>query len=574
MIACSHNSERFSGKTAADVDTPYYHGSGIQSLPMRAESIQQLTNLGILWGFLKYYHPSVAAGNFNWDTELIHTLKKISTCESTSQIDSAVESLAKPLNSSPPCKECPGIDTAKIKLFPDYAGLFDSGKFSAALRRKLLSIRDNYKPPDQHYYVGLAKSGNAVFTHEHEYFDTRFPDAGIRLLALYRYWNMVNYFFPYRYLIGESWIKVLSEFIPVFLRAQNSAEYHVACLMLVSRIHDTHAFIVNPVLDSLKGNFILPFQAQFVEGRLILTGYYPGYYLSLPPLTRQIDVGDIIEEINGESVDTLVNKYLPLTPGSNFMSQLRDLSSKEGFLLRTDKGIVSLLIRQPSGIKRITLNTIPFDRADTRMDVENIIEKPGYKLLDQNVGYLYPAKLTEGDIDSIIIIFAKTKGIVIDLRCYPGTSMPYTYGSWLKASESDFALTTEPTLQLPGAILYDGKLANGQDVNSTAYKGKIVIIVNSITQSSAEFTAMALWSARNAIVIGDTTAGADGNVSNISLPGRVYTRFSGIGIYYPDSSETQRVGVKVDFRIKPTIAGIREGKDELLDRAIKLIMKK
>jgi C-terminal processing protease CtpA/Prc len=46
---------------------------------------------------------------------------------------------------------------------------------------------------------------------------------------------------------------------------------------------------------------------------------------------------------------------------------------------------------------------------------------------------------------------------------------------------------------------------------------------------------------------------------------------SGIGVYYPDGTETQRVGIVPDIEIRPTIGGIRNGKDELLEKAIELI---
>ncbi|CCH57291.1 peptidase S41 [Fibrisoma limi BUZ 3] len=49
------------------------------------------------------------------------------------------------------------------------------------------------------------------------------------------------------------------------------------------------------------------------------------------------------------------------------------------------------------------------------------------------------------------------------------------------------------------------------------------------------------------------------------------TMFSGIGVYYPDGLETQRIGIVPDIDVKPTIQGIREGRDELLERAVELI---
>lgn len=83
---------------------------------------------------------------------------------------------------------------------------------------------------------------------------------------------------------------------------------------------------------------------------------------------------------------------------------------------------------------------------------------------------------------------------------------------------------------------------------------------------------MALQAGDNTKIIGSTTAGADGNVSDIMLPGGLKTRISGIGVYYPNGKETQRVGIVPDIEVKPTIEGIRKGKDELLLKAIEIIL--
>ena len=81
----------------------------------------------------------------------------------------------------------------------------------------------------------------------------------------------------------------------------------------------------------------------------------------------------------------------------------------------------------------------------------------------------------------------------------------------------------------------------------------------------------ALQTVPGVVTIGSTTAGADGNISEIILPGGLRTVISGISVLYPDDTETQRKGVKIDRVVKPTIAGIREGKDELLIEAMRLI---
>jgi C-terminal processing protease CtpA/Prc len=82
---------------------------------------------------------------------------------------------------------------------------------------------------------------------------------------------------------------------------------------------------------------------------------------------------------------------------------------------------------------------------------------------------------------------------------------------------------------------------------------------------------MALRTAPGAIVVGSTTAGADGNVSQFALPGGLSSMISGIGVFYPDKKPTQRVGILPDVEIRPTIAGIRDGRDEVLEEAVRRI---
>jgi hypothetical protein len=72
----------------------------------------------------------------------------------------------------------------------------------------------------------------------------------------------------------------------------------------------------------------------------------------------------------------------------------------------------------------------------------------------------------------------------------------------------------------------------------------------------------------NVIKIGSTTAAADGNVASIYLPGEIVTNATFLGTYYPDYTGTQRVGIIPDIEVLPTIQGIRNGKDEVMDVAL------
>ena len=180
--------------------------------------------------------------------------------------------------------------------------------------------------------------------------------------------------------------------------------------------------------------------------------------------------------------------------------------------------------------------------------------------------------------------FSNTKGLIIDLRCYPNIkkikgylNIPQLYKKPVK-----FANLTSTNYLRPGLFkcfeeYYTNvfkDISSDHFVKTAFYKGKVILLINEITESHAEFMAMMYRCSPTATIIGSTTAGADGDVSIIPLLGNMQTTISGLGVYYPDGRETQRVGIVPDIVVKPTIKGIREGKDEVMERAIELITKK
>lgn len=65
----------------AEKDKEFDKGSGITSVSVDKSQIENLKTLGLIWGFLKYYHPNIAKGEYNWDYELFRILPKILSSE-------------------------------------------------------------------------------------------------------------------------------------------------------------------------------------------------------------------------------------------------------------------------------------------------------------------------------------------------------------------------------------------------------------------------------------------------------------------------------------------------------------
>jgi C-terminal processing protease CtpA/Prc len=194
-----------------------------------------------------------------------------------------------------------------------------------------------------------------------------------------------------------------------------------------------------------------------------------------------------------------------------------------------------------------------------------------YRYTGKDIGYITLKTIKSDDIPVIKKEFINTKGIIIDSRNYPASSV-VNLVEYFVSNTVPFVKLTKGNSDNPGEFIFkDISSIHKPKENSRTYQGKLVVIVNEETQSHAEYTAMAFRAGDHTTIIGSQTAGADGNVSEIVLPGGLKTRISGIGVYYPDGRETQRAGIIPDIEVKPTIQGIREGRDEVLEKAIEII---
>ena len=550
--------------TKAQADTAFAKRSGIDTILLNKQQLTNLTLLGQVWGFLKYHHPAVAQGDYNMDAELFRVMPGVLKAAMNAELSKALEVWVDKFGTPAICKRCKVETGDDVAQRPDYGSLFDPGILSSSLIEKLKYILNNHNTGDS-YYVDMARNvGNPIFQHELPYYAMSYPDAGYRMLSLYRYWNMIQYFYPYKHLIGRNWNEVLPEYIARFAGASNKTDYTLTSLALISSIHDTHANIWSniPALEAYRGVYTFPFQAKFVENKLTVTSYYADTL----GVKQKLKMGDVISSIDGLSVEELIKKYLTLTAASNYSTQLRDMPRT--YLLRTNKKSVSLIISRDGKVETVTMATVERQRLNTSIDYDPDPKAPGYKVMEGQIGYLFPAKYKNQDLPQIKKMFAGTKGIIVDMRCYPSDFMPFTFVPYIKTGDTAFVKFTTGSIINPGLFTI-GRPLRTKGTND--YRGKVVVIVNEQTQSQAEYTTMAFQSSPNVTVIGSTTAGADGNISGIILPGGISTMISGIDVLYPDGTETQRKGVKIDVPISPTITGIKAGKDELLEKAVAII---
>ena len=548
----------------ADTDHEFDKGSKIDTIVLNEKKINDLETLGLVWGFLKYYHPNIAKGDYNWDYELFRMLPKYLKGKDNKERDAVLSDWIESLGKFEP-GDTKEIKEDNVSIEPDINWI-EHSDFSDKLKDELVKVQ-NAKRTSDNYYIGLQPGvGNPDFKHENTYADMKYPDAGFRLLSLFSYWNKIQYYYPYKNLIKEDWKDVLKEFIPIFINASNETEYTLATLQLIASIHDTHANIWNndEALNKFRGIYYSAVELTFVENKPVVTGYYndqTGKASGLIP-------GDEIVTINHKPVEEIIKGQLKYTPASNYPTQLREISTN---LLRSNDSAINIEYKRNNKIISLNLKTYPADEL-------NLYKRYGstdtcFKIIDKDIAYLYPGTFKNAYLANITNPLKNTKGLIIDMRCYPKEFMVFTFGKYLMPKSTPFVKFSIGSITTPGLFEIGDPINVGEE-NQGFYTGKVVILVNETTQSQAEYTTMAFRADPNVTVIGSTTAGADGNVSPFYLVGGIRTMISGIGVFYPDGRGTQRVGIVPDEIVKPTIEGIKNGKDEVLERAIEIINKK
>lgn len=512
------------------------------------------------WGFLKYYHPNMCC-NTQWDERLVEVLQRLDTAQANTNLNAEIEYLLRaaadtttkphPLY-NPFDREVSGGTQATIAL--DF-GWIENSFVRPDVQQRLRSFLHPAQAVEN-YYLHLesdVRSRIPFFANESAKPDTGLPDKYRRVVGLARLWNFVHYFYPYKNLLDKPWDNVLAEFLPQFLSARTEKEYTAAILQLRTRLNDTHTIVNSRGALSFFGAYYLPVSLAFVEEKVVVKESYPQF---------GIQRGDILVLVDGERVDSLMQRRSYYLGSANESIKNQILA---GYLLRyTESSSATLELFNQEGKKYSAL--VPCSNRNVYTP-SVMPPKPMIQVADSAEKLLYIdfTKITQQQIFPTLDTMMNYPGVVFDLRGYPEWVL---YGMMSQLAEvTPFVFVRSPSYRLPG-YASEYVLSCGLQ---RKYMGKVVVLVNEQTQSRAEFTTMALQTIPGMKTVGSQTAGTDGDVRRMRLPGGVTIMLTCKGIYYPNKENTQRIGVRIDVVAKPTIAGIRAGRDEVLEKGVEVL---
>lgn len=554
-----------------DRDREFYSGSKIELTEVTENQEEALYKLCKVWGFVKYHHVSVLDGTLNWDAELFRVMPEVLSAENEHEVNKV---LLKWLKQFPfekeESKESKGWkeldETAGIQKL-DTSWIDDTNFLGAELAAYLHEVSQTYITNRGNAYASFEKDEIYVSMDNEKDYPMKDEDDGMRLLSVFRFWNMYEYYSPNIEITKKDWDKVLKDTISEMLEAENYEDYVRTLAHMTAQTGDAHITIVDReyLLWNYYGKYYLPCSVKFVDGQMVVVQAAEGQEGE-----KGLKPGDILLEVDSMTIEERIEE----------LSAYKALPNTEKLLAQMGRQL--LQAKEASSEVKVKR-----DGKERRLQVQNSGTQHSYEnpytngLMEQDkIGYIDPSKLKEGELETLMETFSDTEGIIVDLRYYPSVFLPYLLGEYITPEPVEFVKFICPNQAIPGSFISQTapsgkgvmKELMGSEEEYPTYNGKVMLLMDEESASQSEFTIMALRQSPNAVVIGSPSLGADGNIVSVVLPGKVKLNFTGLGILTPEGTQTQRVGLTPDVECYPTIEGLKEERDELVEKAVEMIL--
>jgi hypothetical protein len=189
--------------------------------------------------------------------------------------------------------------------------------------------------------------------------------------------------------------------------------------------------------------------------------------------------------------------------------------------------------------------------------------------LDPGVWYVDVTRTQDKDVDEALPKLALAKAIVFDVRGYPRVTPKWL--QHLTTTPMRSAQWHIPVVDRPGEMTF----VRGGEWNLVPLQpylpGKKVVLTNGGAISYAESTMGIVEHYKLGEIVGEATAGTNGNVSPFELPGGYGISWTGMKVLKQDGGRHHGVGIAPTVPVARTQAGVAAGRDEVLERGLAVL---
>ncbi len=517
-----------------------------------------------VWGYAKYYHSNVSTCHVNWDSVLIHVLPMVRSAPDDSTFNDALDTLLAAagnmvIATTPP----PTLLPPELSRNLNFGWFYDT-LLRHDVRVQLDTIRNNFRPHSGCYVV---LGTHLVFPLDSPLLNVNtnstYPDSNHRQLMFIKYWNIINYFNPYNYVLDKPIDSLLYNNTIAIDTVSNSRALFMSIRKITAGLDDAH-------VGGATYNNPLSFSYWYIPNLMIR--YVEHKYVVVKSASSSIHVGDAIVSVNGVTVAQMEDTMRSLVSAGNtavfrrFMYKYLLLGGPYASACKIVFAHTSGAIDSANVVRNIYWGStaVPeyFYPADSLSHISWTTMKCG-------TGYVNAGNMTVADADSAYIHLRNSPAIIIDSRNYPISQSMWELANLMYPNRQISALAAIPDVTYPGTFFWFND-SIGVSGNTLPYTGTIILLFNEQTQSWAEGNCQSFCGMPHVIKVGSQTAGAYGAVAECNFSKDIFSGFTSIGMYYPNGDSIQRIGIVPDSMVTPTIAGIVSGRDELLEKALEV----
>lgn len=369
-------------------------------------------------------------------------------------------------------------------------------------------------------------------------------------------WNVFQHFYPYFDFAKTDWGKDLRLALSKAYTDKTAVDFQKTLQLLTAKLKDGHVWVTTA---ESKATHQPPITWEWVENKLVITDVFDNTLLLVK--------GDVVTAIDGaapEAVFEELHQYIS--------------AATEGWLHYRAQS--ESLLGEPESILQLTVLKADNSTADlqlkrtlSRQQAFAAMPSPeGIKSLADGIMYINIGKAPMKDIQTAMPQLQQSKAIICDLRGYPNGN--HGLIEYLLPEPDN----SKKWMQVPYIIYPDQeKIAGyremgwGMKPKSPRLTAKVIFLIDGQAISYAESYMSFIEHYKLATIVGQPTAGTNGNINPFTLPGGYRVSWTGMKVQKHDGSPLHGVGIIPDVFVEKTIKGVRESRDEFLEKALELV---
>jgi len=549
--------------------------------PLSETGLRNLTALTKAFGIVRHFHPSDEAASADWNRFAIDAVRKVETANSANELAAALQAVFEQVAPTirvfvgavpaPHPALSPSGTVEVIRWHNKGFGQSQQTQMNIYYGRRTKSARETWKPSDilrldlgapVTALIPLALFCDDKGTLPHAVLPVKpqapvpaaafsADDRATRIADVIISWNVFRHFYPYFDIAKTDWDAILPGALREAASDKNGAEFHTTLLKMVVALKDGHGRVTYSAAR-MQGH--APVIAAWIENKYIVTW----------SSSADLKPGDEIVAINGRPAAAVLEEMETLISGATPQWK-RTRSTMEA-------------LQGPRG-EKIGLTVRPFQAAETKQ-VTVSCDSQGPLVMDArpmsattelDPGYWYVdlTRAQDKDFDVILPKLTAAKGIVFDMRGYPRVSAAWF--SHVTKTPLRSAQWHVPLVDRPGEMTFERGGEWNLEPKEPYLGAKKVFLTNGGAISYAESTMGIVEYYKLGEIVGEATAGTNGNVNPFVLPGGYTITWTGMKVLKHDGSQHHGIGIRPTVPVSPTQAGIAAGRDEVLERAGSLL---